>query len=132
MASIRKRGPHQWQARIYKGGKASSRTFETKTKAEAWARQTEADMDRGVWQDRTEAEKTTLAELSMARLKSTHIAQWRDARLANVKPDTLLREWNLLHHVIESARKDWGINIENPMTLVSKCQRRLKSDPLWA
>ncbi len=62
MASITKRGPY-WRAQVrLKGNGSHSRTFDTKSEAEKWARSTESEMDRGVFYDRTEAEKTTLLE----------------------------------------------------------------------
>ncbi len=63
MASIRKRGPYQWEARIRKKGwPVTCRTFDTKYLAEQWARQIESEMDRGSFLPRTEAEGTTLSE----------------------------------------------------------------------
>jgi integrase len=63
MASIRKRGPYQWEARIRRAGyPLQSRTFESRPEAEAWARSLETEMDRGVFVSRTEAERTTLSE----------------------------------------------------------------------
>lgn len=52
-----------WQVRIRKRGfPAQVKTFRTKSEAEAWAKVTESEMVRGVWQDRREAESTTLSE----------------------------------------------------------------------
>ncbi len=67
MASIRKRsGPHArtvWQAQIIRQGfPAQYRTFDTKADAEAWARRVEGEMDTGSWRDRSEGDRTTLAE----------------------------------------------------------------------
>lgn len=62
MASITKRGAY-WRAQVrLKGNGSHSRTFDTKSEAEKWARSTESEMDRGLFYDRTEAEKTTLLE----------------------------------------------------------------------
>ncbi|MES9995629.1 tyrosine-type recombinase/integrase [Desulfovibrio aminophilus] len=61
MASIRKRGPRQWEVRIRKKGyPVQSKTFETKVTADAWARMVESEMDRGIFVSREEAESTTL------------------------------------------------------------------------
>lgn len=61
MASIRKRGPYQWEAQIRRRGyPAQSKTFNTKAEAEAWANMIESEMARGVWVSRSEAEATTL------------------------------------------------------------------------
>lgn len=63
MASIRRRGELQWEARIRRAGHpVQCRTFETKARAEAWARSVEAEMDRGAWVDRSETESITLAD----------------------------------------------------------------------
>lgn len=63
MATIRKRGPYQWQAQIRKEGYApQSKTFESKVEAQAWAAMIESEMSRGVWLSRSEAESTTLTE----------------------------------------------------------------------
>lgn len=64
MASITKRGPYQFQAQIRrKGYPLQNKTFETKKDAEQWARVVESEMDRGVFVDRSELERTTLKEL---------------------------------------------------------------------
>ena len=67
MAAIRKRpGPRGrtvWQAQIIRQGfPAQYRTFDAKAEAEAWARQVEGEMDTGAWRDRSEGDRTTLAE----------------------------------------------------------------------
>lgn len=64
MASIIERGPLQWQAQVRrKGYPTQTRTFETKVEAEKWARAVESEFDRGIYIDRSEAEKTTLYDL---------------------------------------------------------------------
>lgn len=63
MASFRKRGELQWQARINrKGFPAQVKTLPTRAEAEAWARQVESEIDRGVFVSRVEAEATSLSE----------------------------------------------------------------------
>ncbi|MFH1915303.1 MAG: site-specific integrase [Pseudomonadota bacterium] len=63
MATIRKRGPYQWEARIRrKGFPITSKTFERKQDAEDWAKNIESEMSRGVFVSRAEAESTTLSE----------------------------------------------------------------------
>ena len=64
MATIRRRGPYQWHVQVRKKGfPTQTKTFDTKTEAEAWAKMIESEMNRGVWLDRSEAENTTLREL---------------------------------------------------------------------
>lgn len=63
MASIRKRGPYQWEAQVRRRGyPAQSKTFNTKAEGEAWANMVESEMARGIWVSRSEAEATTLYE----------------------------------------------------------------------
>lgn len=63
MASITKRGPYQFQAQVRrKGYDTQTRTFETRREAEAWATSVESEMNRGVFVDRSEAERTTFGE----------------------------------------------------------------------
>ena len=64
MATIRERGPYQWQAQILrKGHPPQYKTFNNKFDAEKWARSIEAEMDRGAFVSRKEAENTTLSEI---------------------------------------------------------------------
>lgn len=64
MATIRKRGELQWQAIVKrKGYPLQSKTWNTRKEAEAWARQIESEMDRGVFVSRAEVERTTLNDL---------------------------------------------------------------------
>ena len=62
MAYFRKRSG-SWEASIEKKGYSRiSRTFDTKTQAEAWAKITEAEMVRGAFVSRKESENTTLSD----------------------------------------------------------------------
>lgn len=64
MATIRKRGELQWQAIVKrKGHPLVSKTWNTRKEAEAWARQIESEMDRGVFVSRAEVERTMLHDL---------------------------------------------------------------------
>ena len=62
MAYFRKRSG-AWEASITKKGfERTSRTFDTKAEAEAWAAVVESEMARGIFVSRQESEKTTLSE----------------------------------------------------------------------
>ncbi|CAD6873311.1 site-specific integrase [Methylomonas fluvii] len=64
MATFEKRGDYQWRAKVrIKGFPSQSKTFDTKSDAESWAKVVESEMVRGVWVSHSEAEKTTLREL---------------------------------------------------------------------
>lgn len=62
MATIRKRN-NKWQARVrIKGLSPAEKSFNNKSDAEKWAKITEAEMIRGVFIRRTEAERMTLGD----------------------------------------------------------------------
>lgn len=63
MPTVRKRGDLQYQAIVKRQGIGfASKTFTTKKDAEKWAKITEAEMLRGAYISRRDAEKITLAE----------------------------------------------------------------------
>ncbi|WP_296662642.1 site-specific integrase [Paraburkholderia sp.] len=62
-----------------------------------------------------------VARYSLATLTPAVIAAWRDRRLVAVSGSTVNRELNLLHHVLEVARKDWSVALpENPASMVRR------------
>ncbi|MBF6992264.1 MULTISPECIES: Shufflon-specific DNA recombinase [Cupriavidus] len=153
MATIRQRGSN-WEAQIRrKGWPTLSRSFSTKADARAWATVIESEIERGVFIDRTEAEKNTLgdlirrylqevsgqkkgaeseryrltamlrdplAQVKVAALSGKLIAEWRDKRLKQVSGSTTNRDLNLISHVINVAGKEWGIHIDNAVSMVRR------------
>ncbi|WP_439670752.1 Integrase [Cupriavidus necator] len=153
MATIRQRGSN-WEAQIRrKGWPTLSRNFSTKGDARAWATVIESEIERGVFIDRTEAEKNSLGDLirrylhevsaqkkgaqseryrltamlrdpltqvKVAALSGKLIAEWRDKRLKQVSGSTTNRDLNLISHVINVARKEWGIHIDNPVSMIRR------------
>jgi len=76
MATIRKRGDFQWQAAVRRQGHSPIlKTFRFKRDAESWARETESELERGTWIDRTEIERTTLQDAMARYLKEGFIRQ---------------------------------------------------------
>lgn len=64
MAQIFYRGEYQWLARIRRVGYPNqTKTFLTKVDAEAWAREVEGKMDRGIFIDRGLLDKTKVSQL---------------------------------------------------------------------
>jgi integrase len=61
-----------------------------------------------------------IAKLSMVGLTSQKIAQHRDERLKEIAPATVIRELSYFSSIITYARKEWGININNPVALVAR------------
>ena len=53
MATIRQKGPEQWHAQVRRTGwPPVTETLRTRKDAEAWARNVESQMDRGIFVDR--------------------------------------------------------------------------------
>lgn len=69
-----------------------------------------------------------IAGLNALAVSGKDMHAWLDRRTAAkvknsdrpVSAATINRELNLLHHVFEKARKAWGINIDNPVSLVER------------
>lgn len=153
MATIRQRGS-QFEVQIRrKGWPKLSKTFPDKAAARAWVSVIESEMVRGIFIDRSEAEKNTLGDLlgrylievskskkganseryriaslqrdpiaqyKVAGLSGKVLAEWRDRRLKEVSGSTTNRDLGLISHVINVARKEWGIHIENPVAMIRR------------
>jgi integrase len=61
-----------------------------------------------------------IASWSMANLSASKIAAYRDERLKEVSGGTVIRELAYLSSIINHARREWGINIPNPVQMVRK------------
>lgn len=65
--------------------------------------------------------RSKLAQYAPAAITSRLIAGWRDERLQEVSPGTVLRELQLLGHVFTVAMREWGMALNgNPVALVRK------------
>jgi integrase len=168
MATFEKRGPF-WRVKIRRTGlPAQTRTFDSKTDAQQWARGVESEIDKGIVVDRRVAQRLSLAELleryrrevtptkrgsadenlrlkamaqrpfariRMSALTSSHLAAYRDERLKVVSGATVNREFSVLSHAIDTARREWDVYLPaNPCTLVRRPpqgrarNRRLQGD----
>lgn len=141
MASIRPLGK-KWRVQVYVNGVRDSGMFPTRQEAAKWALEREAELGGRKLPDKSLKDAMTrygrevaplhkgeqweivrlkaLAKDKMANrrlggLSASDFADWRDRRLADVKPGTVARELNLLHSVLESARRDWGWLLVNPL-----------------
>lgn len=63
-----------------------------------------------------------IARWSMANLSAARIAAYRDERLREVSAGTVIRELAYLSAIINHARREWGINVPNPVQMVRKPQ----------
>ena len=61
-----------------------------------------------------------IADWSLTNLSAARIAAYRDDRLKEVSNGTVIRERAYLSSIINHARREWGINIQNPTQHVRK------------
>lgn len=153
MATFRNRHG-KWQARVArKGIKPISKSFQNKQDAERWARQVEADIDKGSYTNVALAERTLLKDvieryiqevtlqtrsmkedryrlgammrhwigsLTMIQLNPAKVAKYRDERLKKVSAGAVIRELAYISSIINHSRREWGINMTNPVPFVKK------------
>lgn len=127
---------------VYSGGRRASKVFATRKEAAAWALAHEAELSGRRLPDKTlrdalvryaaevapthrgerwelvrlkVIERMPLAGRKLAGITGADIAEWRDMRLQEVKPGSVLREMTQLRSVFEACRRDWGWLRENPM-----------------
>jgi integrase len=58
----------------------------------------------------------------MVNLSAARIAAFRDERLKEVSAGTVIRELAYLSAIINHSRREWGINVPNPVQMVRKPQ----------
>lgn len=61
-----------------------------------------------------------ISQTNMLALTPLKIAAYRDERLKEVSSGTVIRELCYFSSIINHARREWGINISNPVSLVRK------------
>jgi integrase len=66
--------------------------------------------------------RRSIASWSMANLSAARVAVFRDERLKEVSAGTVIRELAYLSSIINHARREWGINVPNPVQMVRKPQ----------
>ena len=64
--------------------------------------------------------RAKMAAYSMAKLSPAIVAGFRDERLKVVGAGAVIRDLSLLSSVINHARREWGVTVNNPCLLVKK------------
>lgn len=173
MASLRFRNG-KWQVQVRRYGHApQAKSFQSKSDAQRWARQTEAELDRTLipndvrslntitvaqlltrYRDNVTSEKRGIvperkrievflrqrwSALPLVRIDAATFSRYRDTRLKQVQPGTVIRELGLLSSIFETARREWGyMALQNPLAGLRKPrtpegrERRLKPGELQA
>jgi len=65
-------------------------------------------------------QRSKIAGFSLLNLTAEAIGQFRDDRLQHVQAGAVIRDLSLISSVINHARREWGLTIENPCRLVRK------------
>ena len=60
------------------------------------------------------------SEISISEVTPQRLAAYRDARVKNVQPSTIQKEFALLSHMFNIARREWGIPVSNPVPEVTR------------
>lgn len=158
MASFRKHNKG-WRAEVFRQGIRKSKTFPTKREAQDWAARTEFEIQHadkvadktqlgdvfnryarevspkkkgGRWEviRLEKLQKDKIAKVQLGRLAASDFATWRDARLKEVQPASVIREMQLMSSVLSTARREWGLISSNPLSDVSKPRKPPPRDRL--
>ncbi len=158
MASFRKHNKG-WRAEVFRQGIRKSKIFPTKREAQDWAARAEFEIqhadkvadktqlgdvfDRyarevspkkkgGRWEviRLEKLQKDKLAKIQLGRLAASDFADWRDRRMKEVQPASVIREMQLMSSVLSTARREWGLISSNPVSDVSKPRKPPPRDRL--
>jgi integrase len=123
----------KWRCEVMRHGERFSKVFETKREAQAWGHEIESrsEVRATGWRTFEEAAKEYARTKSQTKagkqwelrriggfvshfglkplgeLDSPDMARWRDSRLQSVSASTVVREANLLKHILSTARDEW-------------------------
>jgi integrase len=61
-----------------------------------------------------------IGSLTMIKLTPAKVAQYRDERLKKVSAGAVIRELAYISSIINHSRREWGINMTNPVPFVKK------------
>ncbi len=163
MATIRKRNG-KFEAQIRRRGhRAISKTFIRRSDAKAWAKRTEADIERGLFVQSQPSPKLRdllerynrdyvpllrgvqqvgqkcrflakeLGHHKVSDITSSVLSTYRDKRLQQVGPQTVVHELSLIKRVLRISAAEWAVQLPNgvPDVIMPKLprgrNRRLKS-----
>ncbi|WP_050603811.1 site-specific integrase [Ruegeria sp. 6PALISEP08] len=156
MATINKRPSGKWQATVRRAGRSTSKTFTKRADAVMWARDAEMRAERGELckpktttatlsdalhqlADKKPSERwrlhalarTKLATLRIDVLTAAEVAAWRDRRVQEAKPSTVVRELSLMQTAIDHQLDDSDANpvrhVRRPR-ISDRRERRLTGD----
>lgn len=149
----------KWQAQIQRNGIRSSKSFDAKREAQAWAMEQEGKAKRArvggnktfgdavdkyleavsskkdgeVWERRRLAVMREYfgGDAELLEIDTPQIAQWRDDRLTKVSASTVVREANLLRNLFAVARKEWKWMDHSPFDGVKLPKENEPRHQIW-
>jgi integrase len=149
----------KWQAQIQRNGIRSSKSFDTKREAQAWAIEQEAAAKRAraggnktfgdavdkyleSVSSKKDGEPWERRRLEVMRLQfgndeplesidTPQVAQWRDDRLKTVSASTVVREANLLRNLFNVARREWKWMDHSPFDGVKLPKENAPRHQVW-
>lgn len=156
MAYVRKYRD-KWRAEVNRLGQRSSKVFDTKREAQAWATEIESKSkmratgwrtfaaaavkyseEVSIRKDGERWERTRIAgfvehfgDVPLGELDSPHMAKWRDTRLKSVSGSTVVREAALLKHILSTARDEWRWMDHDPFRGVKMPSEAEPRDARW-
>lgn len=71
-------------------------------------------------------QRDPISKTKLADLSADLFGKWRDKRLREVSPGTVIREMQVMSAALNTARREWGLIDENPL---SDVRRPLKAPP---
>jgi integrase len=82
--------------------------------------------------------RQSFAVTPLASISAEDFSKYRDERVKTVKPTTVNHDLTLLSHLFQLARREWGLQVENPLVHIRKApsdlprNRRLETGELEA
>jgi integrase len=62
-----------------------------------------------------------IAQVTLSTLSPKHFSEYRDERLTQVKPGTVIRQFVIIQHMLKIARIEWGLPLpNNPVEMIQK------------
>lgn len=158
LASIRKSGTG-YRAFVARQGVRKSKIFPTRQAAKDWAARQEylilnsdkvaseslfgdlldryarevSNFKRGArWETIriVKLRRDDIAKVKLGDLRPANFAAWRDKRLREVAPASVIREMQLMSSALNTARKEWGLIATNPLSDVRKPRKPPPRDRL--
>lgn len=147
----------KWRCEVMRHGERFSKVFETKREAQAWGHEIESrsEVRATGWRTFEEAAKEYTRTKTAAKagkqwelrriegflshfgnktlgdLDSPDMARWRDSRLQTVTASTVVREANLLKHILSTARNEWKWMDNDPWRGVKLPSENPPREAVW-